>query len=216
MEKHIRVTLSASYKTYGNYTPAKTQRIWVACHGYGQLARHFIKRFDIFSPTADYVIAPQGLSHFYIEGTEPKVGASWMTREDREVSIANQFAYLDAVFDHEIPASDLANKQLYLMGFSQGVSTISRWMVYRKLPFDKLILWAGIFPLELKAEALTFIPEKSQIHTVMGSSDRYYTPESYQKEQVRLHQLFGREIHATLFEGKHVVTRDVLSHVAAY
>ena len=40
------------------------------------------------------IIAPQGLHKFYLEGTSGRVGASWMTKENREDDIKNYLVYL--------------------------------------------------------------------------------------------------------------------------
>src|ERR1051325_10016453 len=47
------------------------------------------------------LVAPEGLSRFYLSerATERRVGASWMTREDRLAEIADYLGYLDAVYD---------------------------------------------------------------------------------------------------------------------
>jgi hypothetical protein len=48
-------------------------------------------------------VAPEGLSRFYFEGgfhgPGSKVGATWMTREDRLAKIEDYVGYLDALHD---------------------------------------------------------------------------------------------------------------------
>ena len=54
----------ASYITLNKLTP-KTKNIWIIFHGYGQLSKFFIRRFDILDQNENFIIAPQGLSKFY-------------------------------------------------------------------------------------------------------------------------------------------------------
>ena len=66
MEKRIHLTLTAPYHTYGTLSE-DTKVIIIAFHGYGQLAKYFIQKFDFLNLDNNYVIAPQGLSKFYIK-----------------------------------------------------------------------------------------------------------------------------------------------------
>jgi predicted esterase len=156
-EHHIEIRRTARYFTQGNATdPAE---IWLALHGYGQLAERFIARFAPLDDGRRLVVAPEGLSRFYVQGTgidpESKVGASWMTREDRLSEIADYIRYLDAVHDEVRGRIRGDRARLVVLGFSQGTATASRWAVSSRAPVDRLVLWAGPLPPEvgLRAEA---------------------------------------------------------------
>ena len=43
---HIEITKTARYFTYGQLNP-DTRNVWFVCHGYGQLAEYFIKKFEV-------------------------------------------------------------------------------------------------------------------------------------------------------------------------
>ena len=90
MEREINISLKTKYSTYGKFSD-RTEKIWFVCHGYGQLAEYFIKNFEVLDAETNYVIAPQGLSKFYLKGFTGRVGASWMTKEDRLTDIENQW-----------------------------------------------------------------------------------------------------------------------------
>src|SRR4051812_32598822 len=95
-EIKIPVSITAPYFIEGTLTES-IQEIWIVFHGYGQLSRYFIRHFEALVNDHTAVIAPQGLSKYYIDSKHDRVGASWMTKEDRETDIKNQFIYLDAV-----------------------------------------------------------------------------------------------------------------------
>ncbi|NIP78275.1 MAG: phospholipase, partial [Gemmatimonadetes bacterium] len=83
------------------------REVWFVLHGYGQLAERFVRRFDALPGVRDgmrAVVAPEALSRFYVEeevtgphGPESRVGATWMTRADREHEIRDYVEYLDRV-----------------------------------------------------------------------------------------------------------------------
>lgn len=210
MHKQVSLSIQAPYVTRGKLTP-ETKHIWLVCHGFGQLARYFIKRFDVLDEDTHYVIAPQGLSRFYMD-EYTRVGASWTTREHLEMHIENQLNYLDAVFREEMQGVDLDKVKLHLMGFSQGVSVITRWSAYRKIPFDSLILWAGKLPPELSSEKWTHIKPGSRVFLVIGKKDQYLNDDLVKKEIEKVSDSVKPPV-SHIFDGGHEVTREALQEV---
>ena len=91
-EHQISIKKTAKVYTLGNITTAK--HVIVVLHGYGQLAKYFINKFKPLVDDDYYIIAPEGLSKFYLNGHSGRVGASWMTKEDRQIEINDQIEYL--------------------------------------------------------------------------------------------------------------------------
>ena len=124
----LLVPKTARYYTLGA-APYITKTVWFVLHGYGQAAEYFIRHFSDLDLGMNVVIAPEGLSRFYVNGLTGRVGASWMTKEDREDEIKDQCEYLNAVaMDAGI---DLQNpkQKIVLLGFSQGTATTVRWLL---------------------------------------------------------------------------------------
>ena len=97
----------------------------VGFHGYGEGAETQLERMRAI-PGADrwLLVSIQGLHRFYQRRTN-EVVASWMTRQDRELAIADNLAYVAAVIDaveREYPGAP----RLVLTGFSQGVAMTFR------------------------------------------------------------------------------------------
>ncbi len=67
--------------------PNEPENVWILFHGYGQSASYFLMNFKDFEPENSLLIAPEGLSKFYLKGVDGRVGASWMTKENREAEI---------------------------------------------------------------------------------------------------------------------------------
>ncbi|MEQ9297491.1 MAG: hypothetical protein RIF33_02960 [Cyclobacteriaceae bacterium] len=192
-----------------------TNTIWIACHGYGQLARYFVKRFDVLDAVENFVIAPQGLSRFYSDGNYGKVGASWMTKESRELDLHNQRQYFDMLFDQTLSKVDWGKCSLKLFGFSQGVTMISRLAAYKQLTFDQLILWAGGMPHEQTVADWEYLQATSKIDLVIGDKDEFFSQKTVDSQLAKVKELTGIDAKLTVFAGKHEVTREVLSQVVS-
>lgn len=210
MQKTINLTLTASYETYGTLTKS-TETIIVAFHGYGQLAKYFIRKFDFLDKSKYYVIAPQGLSKFYLKN-HTRVGASWMTKEDRELDLKNQLHYVQTVFETETKNIDWSTKKLVVLGFSQGTATASRWVTTHQVLFDKFIAWGGQLAYELTASDFEFM--KSNVETVglLGDNDQFYNGDNVEKMENMFKTVFPKGEYR-IFEGKHEIIKEVLKEV---
>lgn len=212
--KHISFTAEAPYFTL-NTLRQGTRRLWMACHGYGQLGKYFMRRFDVLDPETDMVIVPQGLSRFYLDQKYQRVGASWLTREHREIGIKNMHAYLNKVFHAETKDSDLSEIEICLFGFSQGTSAAARWGIQNQIPFRRLFVWAGTFPPEIRPEDVAYLDTDNVSITVfMGSEDAFFDADLFEKQLQHIRSLFPHT-EVVRFEGGHEVRRDVLRQAVA-
>ncbi|MEM6765470.1 MAG: hypothetical protein AAF824_13665 [Bacteroidota bacterium] len=208
-QSFVTVPLQLPYATYGQLSEHTTD-VWIACHGYGQLAKHFIKRFDVFSPETHFVIAPQGPSMLYMKNYSV-VGASWLTRENREVGIQNYLDYIDTIWEQYAPSIQLGKVKIHALGFSQGVATISRWVVHKHLPVNQLIFWAARYPNEWKRDNIQFLADKTEFVFVGGTEDEFLTDKLVQEEIERFREELGITPKVVRFEGGHIVSREVLA-----
>ena len=212
MENHIiKVTRTAHYTTLGKAGP-KVKYLWIACHGYGQLARNFIRKFDVIQSDDTFIIAPEGLSRFYWGGVTGEVVASWMTKGDRLQEIEDYTNFISQLYHQYFPllAPDV---KVILFGFSQGCATIMRWIMRTFPRFDQVILWAGMLPEDLNYKPyLSYLEDKS-FHFVYGLQDEYLTPkrlafiQNFTKEQ-------GLKVEEHTFDGPHKIIRSVLKEFA--
>lgn len=206
-EHHLLVRRTARYYSLGSITP-DTEYVWIACHGYGQLARRFLRKFDFLSDTGHYILAPEGLSRFYWQGLTGEVAASWMTKDDRLHEIQDFCNYLDTLLEKTLQDFDRPPK-LVLFGFSQGCATIIRWMMDRFPKVHRAILWAGLFP-----EDINYLPHQEYLrdthfHFIYGTEDQYLTPE---REAIHRKLLADQQLKVQIhsFKGPHQVDRQVL------
>jgi len=215
MQEHrVTVARSARYFTLGGTEP---REVWFACHGYGQLAARFLEKLRVLDDDGRCLVAPEGLSRFYLteSPTERRVGATWMTREDRLAEIADYVRYLDAVYDDVLGRLDRARVTVHALGFSQGAATVSRWTAMGKSPIDRVVLWGGEVPPDLELTRADFAQRlrAARLTLVYGRSDEYITPKVLARVTERLgaHDIPYREIP---FAGGHELNEGVLKQLA--
>ena len=216
-EHHIGVSRTARYFTLGEQ-PQGVAEVWFVCHGYGQLAARFLEKLRVLDDGRRHLVAPEGLSRFYLteSPTERRVGATWMTREDRLAEIDDYVQYLDAVYDDVFRRIDRARVTVHALGFSQGAATVSRWTAMGKSRIDRVILWGGEFPpdLDLTGADVAGRLRAARLTLVYGRSDEYITPKVLARvtEQLGAHDIPYREIP---FSGGHELNEAVLKELAA-
>src|SRR6267378_3261858 len=211
-EHHLPVSRTARYHTLGAPGPG-TREVWVVCHGYGQLASRFLEKLRVLDDGTRYLVAPEGLSRFYLSEspTERRVGASWMTREDRLAEIDDYVPYLDAVYADVFGSLARAQVTLHALGYSQGASTVSRWAAMGNAQIDRLTLWGGEFPpdLDLTLDTVVNRLRAARMALVYGRSDEYITPKVVQTITARLRQ-HGIPFTEIPFDGGHELNEAVL------
>ena len=200
-EKYLEISKCARYVTLGQPSTALKQ-VFYLFHGYGQLATSFMEDFSYIAHGSRYFIAPEGLSRFYLSGSSGKVGASWMTREERDHEIFDYLHYLDRLYETihaELPDNKI---QSILFGFSQGVATVCRWLEQLKVPADRLILWAGTIPPDLNLWRIKAHYPNLEVFLVAGTQDPLIRSEVLKEQEERLEKaaMHYRKIR---FEGKH-------------
>lgn len=197
----IKTEKTARYFTLG--TPSdKITDVWFVCHGYGQLAEYFIKWFKPLMNENTLIIAPEGLSRFYWEGFSGKVVASWMTKEDRTSDIQDYVKYLDKVANQVL--GEVNKVRINILGFSQGATTVSRWVALGKTIPTNLILWSGSFPEDIDYMKNIEIFSKFQLYFFIGDSDKLFSEEMTRKylEEIRVKKI---EFKLSRFNGGHKV-----------
>jgi len=197
----LQVARTARVATLG--TPAEAVSWWVVLHGYGQLAADFIEDFAPLVMPNRCVVAPEGLSRFYVDGmdTHEQVGASWMTREAREAEIDDYVRALDATVRH-LSDNGSPPSSLGVLGFSQGAATASRWALLGDTNVDRLVLWGGAPAHDLDLADHATLLRDLNLTLVVGTEDPYVTAE--RREAVR-ERLQTHDIPVTLrtFDGGH-------------
>ncbi|MCB9232644.1 MAG: phospholipase [Bacteroidia bacterium] len=214
MLKHeLQTRRTARYFTLGELTP-QTSHIWFVLHGYGQLASYFIKNFESLAGKDHFIVAPEGMSRFYLgENKWDRVGASWMTKEDRIAEISDQIAFLDKVFDQFAGYIQINQAKVSVLGFSQGTATVWRWLRDGRVKADNLVLWAGSIPSEFSAEMAEKL-FRMKLYIAYGSRDEYLNDENVKKQLDELGTI-KPDFEVIKFEDGHRIPEDALAELVS-
>ena len=215
----IAVKRSARLALLGAEGPA-VRELWYVLHGYGQLAARFLEDFRAIDDGTRLIVAPEALSRFYDGDTQArlhkdaKVGASWMTREDRLSEIGDYIAYLDAA--HQSILARLGGERrlpVTVLGFSQGGATAARWVAGGRVRAARLVVWGSQFPPELDLADPGAPLRRVETVLVIGSSDVFATPKLVEQERARLLKA-GLPFRFVSFTGGHRLDDDTLRSLA--
>jgi predicted esterase len=171
----------------------------VGFHGYGQSAQDLLPEMERLPGAAGWLlVSVQGLHCFYARGNETIV-ASWMTRQDRDLAIADNVAYVAAVVEAVRTAHPF--ERLVFLGFSQGAAMASRAAAHAGTACHGLILLGGDIAPEVRAAA-SRLPR-----TVIGrgSRDRFFAAERFADDRDWLEDR-GALAAAVEFNGGHEFT----------
>ena len=217
-EHHLTVKRTARYCTLGDAV-APVSELWLVCHGFAQLARAFIEEFRTISRPGRLIVAPEALNRFYLNrdggraGASARVGATWMTREDRLAEIDDYVRYLDDLHREFTAGRQPADVRVTALGFSQGTATVARWLVHGSARIDRLVLWAGLLPPEIDPAG----PPRDRLAStelvlVRGTRDEMLdaTALATQRESI---EKAGARVTVLEFEGGHRMDRDTLARV---
>jgi len=217
-EHHLTVARTARYYTIGR-PHAEVRDVWIACHGFGQLASRFLRHFTALASPRRLIVAPEALSRYYIDsgpgihGPHSQVGATWMTREDRLSEISDYVGYLDALYDQLFAELDRTRVTVTVLGFSQGVATVTRWLTAGRARADRMIMWGGALPHDIDLAAARDRLAALDLTIVNGREDTLLTHETVQAlaEQLDRHGIPHRRLE---FIGGHRLDDELLASLA--
>ena len=198
--------------THGRYLRVPTADggpapLLVGFHGYGESADTHLARMQAIAGAARWnIVSVQGLHRFYDRRSQTVI-ASWMTRQDRELAIADNLAYIAAIVDAEAGATRAA-----YAGFSQGVAMAFRAAAASVHPVAGVIAVGGDIPPELDAAALARL---GRVLLLRGARDDWYTTEKFAADQRRLRDA-GVALTAVEFDGGHEWNDPVLAAAADF
>lgn len=218
-ERHLQVRRTARYFVAGE-PGDQTTELWIALHGYGQLAEPFANVLSPLSSASRVMVAPEALNRFYLDkpakrhGPESPVGAGWMTREDRLNEIDDYVRFLDAVADEV--RGDIRRKDLrvVMLGYSQGVATACRWAALGRTRPDRLILWGGAIAADLPVDRGDQLWYGASVVMVAGRTDTV-VPVSFMQKERRTLMARGLSVDLLEYDGGHSLHGETLRQLAA-
>jgi predicted esterase len=176
--------------------------VLVGFHGYSEGAERMLEEMlRVRGDRRWLLVSIQALNRFYSKAST--VVAGWMTREDRELAIDDNLAYVRSVVA-AVRRGYPVNDVLVYAGFSQGVA-----MAYRAAAFVAaedgipaprgVILLAGDIPPDVAPTLRGFPP----LLIGRGTTDHWYT-EPKAELDLETFRTAGVQPELHLFEGGHV------------
>ena len=149
-----------------------TSRLLVGFHGYAQVAEWTIDELRLIPGSEGWsLLSVQALHPFYTR--KGNVVASWMTRLDRDIAIADNLRYLRAVLAEVPPAETIV-----FAGFWEGAAMAVRAASHVP-PCHGAILLGGDVPPELKADPAVQLPP---VLLGRGNRDEFYSEEKFKED----------------------------------
>jgi predicted esterase len=186
-------------RTHGRFLVATPQAAgpWpmlVGFHGYAEDAARNMEALQRI-PGAErwLLVAVQALHPFYTR--DERIVANWMTRQDRELAIADNVQYVGAVLD-ALRQHYATRTPLVFAGFSQGGAMAYRAAV--EYPSDALIVLAADVPPDV-------IEQKPRLPPVLlgrGTADAWYSQARLSTDVAALETL-DVTVEPYTFEGGH-------------
>ena len=176
---------------------ARPIALLVGCHGYAQNADEMMEMLRGIPADGWTRVSVQALHRFYRGRSAQVVVASWMTRQDRDLMIADNVAYLDAAIAAAAGGREI--DRLVLLGFSQGVAMAFRAAVLGRRKADGILALGGDVPPELLADAAVAFP---RVLLARGARDEWYTAAKLGADEAAL-KARGVQVETLTFDGAH-------------
>ena len=180
----------------------KRSRLLLAFHGYRQRAETMIEALEGVPGIDQWTIASiQALHPFYDRGGG--VVASWLTKEDRELAIAENIDYVDEAT--VALQRDRRADVIVCVGFSQGGAMAWRSAVLGRRRADGVVSLGADIPPELAHAPAENFPIAL---IARGSRDEFYT-EARMDLDLQLLESKGAPYGTLVYDGGHEWTDEV-------
>jgi predicted esterase len=177
------------------------ERLLLGFHGYAETAEVHIEELSRIRGIERWTVAAiQALHPFYMARTQ-QIAASWMTRLDRELAIADNIAYVRSVIESFQDAQTIV-----FFGYSQGAA-----MAYRAASdygrASGLIALGGDVPPDV-------VDNVPPALVARGARDEWYTEEKFKKDLSFLRTI--TRVTSCAYEGGHEWTDEFRDAAAKF
>jgi predicted esterase len=198
-------------RTHGRFLarPPRVRGPWpllLGFHGYAETAGDHMDALRTIPGTEQWLlVSVQALHPFYTR--KDRVVASWMTRDDRELAIADNLDYVGRVLDR-VRAAHPVGHAVVFSGFSQGAAMAYRAAATHRA--DGVIILAGDVPPDVSDGRDAVLPP---VLLGRGTRDEWYTEAKEAADRAALARIDAR-VEMCVFDGGHEWT-DAFRDAAA-
>ncbi|WP_152520504.1 alpha/beta hydrolase [Cyclobacterium qasimii] len=176
------------------------------------MAEFFLRKFNHLFQDNCLIVAPEGLNHYYHKGFSGRVGANWMTKHEREIDIANSNSYLNGIMEELLPQFDQV-PQVNVLGFSQGVATMSRWVCQSNINIEKAVFWGGAPAHDLDPTLMVERLKNSQVILALGNDDPFLQSEMYIRQRHLIYEAGFVNFKELSYSGGHDLDPELLKEI---
>ena len=189
---------------YGAWEPVgdcdEPPALLLAFHGYGQSANSFLQPLKAARERNVLVVAPQAPNQFYWQQGSRAVGFTWMTRYQRENSLADNRAFLAELMRVLPEQYDYDPERVFALGFSQGVAMAFRFAESGVVKLRGLAAVCGDLPKDVEDELDSV--EKFPVLVMHGKDDPVVKRAKSEEAAASL-KAHGFVVETDFFEGGH-------------
>jgi len=210
----ITVPSTAFYTVAGPEQPTTAApALLIALHGWGQNARKMQRDLGPLRAHNIVVAAAQAPHPFYLDMESGKVGFHWLTRYERDRAVADTNAFLGALIENLRATHPFDEKQIYLLGFSQGCSMAWRFCVSGVCEPAGMIACGADLPPDVGEK----LPGRAPFRVLLvhGREDQIISNSKMQDAESALRTL-GLAPDRHEFDGGHEIPREVAAQIAAW
>lgn len=165
---------TARYYLLGEPGPAIRQ-VWFCLHGENQPVPELAAQLVALDTPERLLVLPEALSRYGLppDGQGPRrIGADWFAVGDLVPDLTDLGNYLDALAA-EVLAACPPDVTITVLGCGHGGAAAARWLAGNRTLYDRLILYAAVFPPEIDRRAtLQALPPKP-VTVVATTTDSY-------------------------------------------
>ena len=155
------------------------QHVWFCLHGEGQPLADFAAQLVNFDTPERLLVLPEGLSRYALPAgptVAPTTAATWFAPDSLLPDLADLTTYLDELAA-DILARCPANVPITVFGYGHGAAAACRWLAGGRTRYDRLLLYAPIFPATIDRRAtLVGLPERPI--TLISTTTEAFTSEA--------------------------------------
>lgn len=168
--------------------PTTSPTAWIlGFHGYGEAADDHLERLRRTRSDQPWLLASVQALHPFYRRQDGSVVASWMTKLDRELAIAENVEYVERAMTVVRDAHGLARVPLAVAGFSQGVAMTWRAAAAFGDAAAAVVTVGGDVPPELRVGDRPLPPAL----VARGRRDEWYSESKWQVDRAALESRGG-------------------------
>lgn len=193
------------------------RELWYVLHGQAMRATQILEMASVLDDGTRLLVAPEALNRHYIGpavSRDAPIGATWMTRAERESEIRDYVAYLDTVHARMRERFGGATAPVTILGFSQGGAAAVRWVASGAIRPKHLVVWASSLPPEVDWRVLLTRQPGLRVTYVCGTRDKFITPKVLDAQHAILREA-GVPFDAVAFDGGHRLDDRTLAALAS-